>query len=115
MRPHRNAASAAGHLSREAVRSPHSAEIEAHEAVHRAQYASRGNKQIGTRSQLEAEASSGVQALQAGRTFEPRFAVPHGMRLDFSPENHAAFARNNVALAAIAWSPRALARARTRS
>ena len=74
-------------LSREATRSPNRAEIEAHEAVHRAQFDARGELPLGSRKQLESEAARGAEELTSGGSFSPELAAPPGMRLAFSPEN----------------------------
>ncbi len=63
------------------------AEIEAHEAVHQAQFAIRSTgAPIGSRAQLEAEAHEGAQRIQKGFTFVPSYASAPGMTLAYNEE-----------------------------
>jgi hypothetical protein len=67
--------------------SPRRAEIEAHEAIHRAQYASRGLVPYGDEAELEAEARLGAKDLLAGRTtVKTSYAAAPGQRLNYETE-----------------------------
>ena len=68
--------SAAGTVYTPAVSTnPRAAEIRAHEDMHRAQFAARGQQPVGRRNQLETEARRGAQLALAGRRIEPRYAA----------------------------------------
>lgn len=58
-------------------------EVEAHEAVHRAQFALEGDLPTGSGAQLEDEAVRGARELLKGGSFAPRLAAPRGSALSF--------------------------------
>ena len=62
---------------------PRRTEIEAHEAVHRSQFALAGTRPIGTTAQLEAEARGGSRRLMRGLDFEPSLAAPEDAALAY--------------------------------
>ncbi len=65
---------------------PKRREIEAHEAVHRAQFETLGRRPVGTREQLEAEASYGAREIQLGRPFVPTLAAQAKLSLAFAED-----------------------------
>ncbi len=67
------------------VAHPKRREIEAHEAVHRAQFANLGRRPKGAEAELEAEARIGAKSLQAGRLSHPTLATPAGVQLAYDP------------------------------
>jgi hypothetical protein len=60
--------------------------VEAHEAVHRAQWAARGVAPIGSRADLEHDAERGARAMTAGSSYRPAVAAPPGMTLHYDPD-----------------------------
>lgn len=62
---------------------PRRREVEAHEAVHRAQFAAQGRRPAGTLEQLEAEAEKGVAALKRGSALVPLHSASPGLALYF--------------------------------
>lgn len=68
----------------DALTGPRGREIEAHEAVHAAQWAAtRAGAPPGTRTQLEADAARGSRVLLSGRPYAPRVSAPAGSVLTF--------------------------------
>ena len=65
--------------------SSRAAEVRAHEAVHRAQFAAAGQRSFGDRRQLEADAQAGAAELLRGRSYMPRYAAPRGLLLNYEP------------------------------
>ena len=62
---------------------PRAAEVEAHESVHRAQFALAGRAPWGTAAELEAEARIGARAALASMAFRPRLAAWPDLDLAF--------------------------------
>ena len=62
---------------------PSKEEIEAHEAIHRAQFAAIGERPTGTRKQLEAEAQIGARKITTKRPFACQHAAEPGISLYF--------------------------------
>jgi hypothetical protein len=60
---------------------PRAPEIEAHEAVHRAQFV--GSAPRGSRVELEQDAQRGAQTLLAGGSYAPAYSAPPGQTLNF--------------------------------
>lgn len=69
-------------LARSALGHPQRSLIEAHESVHRAQFAlGAAGAPVADLPELESEATAGARALVAGRAFSPGLAAPAGLRL----------------------------------
>ncbi|HWS99314.1 MAG TPA: hypothetical protein VN256_03505 [Pyrinomonadaceae bacterium] len=62
---------------------PLAEEIEAHEAVHRAQFNS--SSPPGSRVELEQDAQEGAQTLLAGKSYAPNYSAAPGQTLGFDP------------------------------
>jgi hypothetical protein len=64
---------------------PLQSRIEAHEAVHRAQFAAAGRRPTADVDRLEQEAWRGSDRLLQGLAFDPQWAAPAGVELTFQP------------------------------
>lgn len=67
---------------------PKEAEIRAHEAVHRAQFAVHGSRPEGLRRELEREAKQGAAILLDGRSYNPSYSAAPGLTLKFEDQSN---------------------------
>ena len=90
------------HFSPEVAAHAKRAEIEAHEAVHQAQFASYGQLPLGNVEQLESEARDGARVLVSGGTFELRHAAPVHFALAMMPEDASGIGPNDTKTKSVA-------------